>query len=104
MDESLGKKLQDSEVEWARIQRQIAEREKKDRRIISEYCAKNDIADIYHILELLEKYDGMPDYDKETVVEFRGNYPKKLTVDLIHRYEDLKDIYNNYLESGGVDL
>lgn len=104
MEETLEKKLQESEAEWAKLERLIAEREKKDKRIISEYCANNNSADIYNILELLEKYDGMPEYDKETVSEFKDNYPIKLTVNLIHRYEDLKDIYNEYLESGGADI
>ncbi len=101
MDETLERKLQESEAVWAEIEKMTAEREKKDKRIISEYCASNNSADIYNILELLEKYDGMPEYDQETVTQFKANYPKLLTVNLIHRYEDLKDIYNEYLELGG---
>ena len=104
MDENLEKKFQESELEWAEIEKLKAEREKKDRRIISEFCASNKQADMVQILELLEKYNGMPKHDKDIVSEFENKYPEQLNVKLIHSFLDVKDIYNQYLESGGDDV
>lgn len=101
MDETLEKEFQDSEEEWAEIERLKAIREKKDKRIISIFCANNDEVDMLRILNLLEKYPGMPSHDKEIVYEFKKNYPKELTVKLIHSFLDVMDIYSRYLESGG---
>lgn len=100
MDENLEKQFQESENEWAVIEKSIAIRKQKDKRIISAYCAKNKDADIYHILQLLAKYHGMPSHDEEMLKEFKENYPKTLTVQMIHNFEDIKDIYQEYLESG----
>lgn len=100
MDEHLEKQFQDSENEWAEIERLTAIRTKKDKRIISQYCAQNNEADIIHTLELLEKYSGMPSHDKEILDQFKENYPKALTVKLIYSFEDMRDIYQDYLEFG----
>lgn len=100
MNEDLEKQFQESEKEWAEIEKNKTIRMQKDRRIISNYCASNKDADIYHILQLLEKYSGMPTYDEEMINEFKENYPKTLTVKMIHNFEDIKDIYHEYLESG----
>ena len=101
MDENLERKLQESESEWANIEKQRAEREKKDRKIISEFCANNKKADIFQILLLLEKYDGMPDHDKDVVMEFKNNYPGNINTKQLYNFLDVKDIYSKYLESGG---
>lgn len=101
MDGSLEQKLQESEEEWAEIEKQKAQREKKDRKIISQYCAGYNRADMVQILELLEKHGGMPKHDKDIISEFKNNYPETLTTKLIHNFEDVKDIYSEYLESGG---
>lgn len=103
MDENLEKKFQESESEWAEIDRLITEREKKDKRIISQFCATNKQADMVRILKLLEKHNGMPKHDKEVVEEFKKNYPEELNIKLIHSFLDVKDIYSQYLESGGDD-
>ena len=103
MDENLEKQFQESESEWAEIERLKAEREKKDKRIISQFCALNRQADMLQILELLEKHNGMPRHDKEIVNEFRKCYPEELNIKLIHSFLDVKDIYSLYLESGGDD-
>ena len=100
MDENLEKQFQESEYEWAEIHKNIAIRKQKDKRIISQYCADNKEADIVHTLELLEKYKGMPEHDHEILTEFKMNYPKTLTVRIIHNFEDVKDIYQEYLEFG----
>lgn len=101
MDEALEQQFQDSEKEWAEIERLKAIREKKDRRIISIFCAQNDPADMINILSLLEKYSGMPQHDKEIVYDFKRKYPNDLTVKIIHSFLDVMDIYSQYLESGG---
>ena len=108
MDKDLIDQFQDSEVEWADIQRlryELEEKERKrtlkDQNIISRYCGKNDYADITTTLELLLKYPGLAKHDQETVEKFKECYPKKLTVGMIHEYEDVVDIYSEYLESGG---
>ena len=101
MDENLEKQFQESEKEWAEIEKLKSIREKKDKRIISIFCAQNDQADIIRILGLLEKYPGMPQHDKDIVYEFKKKYPNELTVKLIHSLLDVMDIYNQYLESGG---
>lgn len=103
MDENLEKQFQESESDWAEIEKLKAEREKKDKKIISQFCASNKQADMVRILELLEKYNGMPSHDTEIVNEFRKCYPKNLSVKLIHNFLDVKDIYSQYLESGGDD-
>lgn len=104
MDKELETRMQESEEEWAKIQKEIALREKKDQRIISEFCASNDPADIVHSIELLEKFPGMPIHDKEAVDEFKEVFPKKLTVPILHKYLDVKDIYREFLESGEENI
>ncbi len=101
MDENLERQFQESEADWAEIEKAKAEREKKDRKIISKFCAENTQADMFQVLELLEKYNGMPQHDKDIVDEFRKCYPSNLTVKLIHSFLDVTDIYSRYLESGG---
>lgn len=103
MNDELEKRMQDSEIEWAKIQELTAERQRKDKRIISEFCAANDEADIKRTLDLLNKYNGMPNHDKEIVNEFNTSYPRELTVKLIHNFLDVKDLYRKFLESGGDD-
>lgn len=103
MDENLEKQLQESESDWAEIEKHVAEREKKDKRIISQFCASNKQADMVRILDLLEKHNGMPNHDKEIVIEFKKCYPKELNTKLIHSFLDVRDIYSIYLESGGDD-
>lgn len=83
MDESLECMFQKSEEEWAEIDKLKAMREKKDRKIISIFCADNNPTDVFHTIELLNKY------------------PEKITVPLLHKYFDIKDLYKKYLESGG---
>ncbi|MEY8265146.1 hypothetical protein AALA79_02015 [Lachnospiraceae bacterium 64-25] len=103
MDENLEREFQESESDWAEIEKLKAEREKKDKRIISQFCASNKQADMVRILELLVKHNGMPGHDKEIVSEFKRCYPEELNVKLIHSFLDVKDIYSTYLESGGDD-
>lgn len=103
MDEKLERQFQESEFEWAEIERLKAERKKKDNKIISQFCAANKQADMVRILELLEKHNGMPKHDKEIVYEFKKCYPEGLNVKLIHSFLDVKDIYSMYLEAGGDD-
>lgn len=103
MDENLEKDIQESLDDRARIEKELAEREKKDLKIISRFCAENNSADMYNILTLLEKYNGIADHDKRTVEDFRQSYPGKLTVKLISMFNDVKDIYSRYLESGGEE-
>ena len=100
MNENLEKQFQESESEWAEIEKSTAIRKQKDKRIISQYCAVDNEADIIHTLELLEKYRGMPEHDQEILSEFKKNYPKTLTVKVIHNFEDVRDIYQRYLEFG----
>lgn len=102
MDDSLEKEIQDSLEERAYLEQQLAERDKKDLRIISRFCAANDAADMYHTLELLNKYPGMPSHDKKTVNEIgKSSREGKLTVKLIAKYNDIINLYSRYLESGG---
>lgn len=110
MDEKLVDQLQESAMEWAAIQKLQYELDKKtegrvskDKEIISEYCARNRYADIISTLELLLKYPGLAKHDYETVQKFKESYPRELTVELIYKYEDVLDIYNEYLESGGEE-
>lgn len=93
--------LADSLAEWAKIEQQQAEREDKDKKIISAYLAQNNGADILRTLELLKKYEYMPDHDIEVIKEFEEHFPKKLTTPILSRYLDVADIYSQYLESGG---
>lgn len=101
MDKLFEKELNDSLDEWVNIDKAIAEREKKDRKIISRYCAENKRADIFGIVELLLKYDGMPQKDIDVVKTFKANYPDNLNTKLLVAFLDVKDIYRNILESGG---
>lgn len=101
MDKKLEKEFQESEEEWAKIEQLKAEREKKDRKLISKFCASYESADMVNIIALLEKHQGMPKHDIEIVTEFKSNYPSTLSVKLIHSFLDVKDIYSRYLESGG---
>ncbi len=45
MNENLEKQFQESESEWAEIEKSTAIRKQKDKRIISQYCAVNNEAD-----------------------------------------------------------
>ncbi|MCR2050649.1 hypothetical protein NSB25_25790 [Acetatifactor muris] len=101
MDDNITKGLQDSLSEWSKIDKLIADRENKDKRIISTFCAANDPADMKQILDLLEKHNGMPKHDKDVVYEFKDKYPSNLNTKLISNFLDVKDIYSQYLESGG---
>lgn len=108
MDEWLLNEVQESEEEWADIERLKRElekkselRTKKDERIIREFCAKNKYADIIRTLELLEKNQGIAKWDREIVQQFKEKYPNELTVPMIQQMMDVKDLYREYLESGG---
>lgn len=101
MDDNLKQMIQESLDEWADIEQRQAEREKKDKRIISLYCSQNRQADVFQILELLVKFKGMAGHDKETVEDFKSKYPNKLDVKLLNDFLDVKDLYKEYLESGG---
>lgn len=98
---SFEQQISESLDEWADIQKKMAEREKKDKKIISRFCANNTAADIGHILELLLKYDGMSGDDKKSIEEFKSSYPNKLTIPMLGDFLDIKDIYKEFLESGG---
>lgn len=100
MDEKLGREIQEALTEWADIRKRETMRIQKDRRIISKYCAQNDRPDILHTLQLLEKYNGMPSHDEDIVLKFKENYPKTLTIEMICDFEDLREIYKEYLENG----
>lgn len=93
--------MQESESEWADIEKKIAIREKQDRKIISIYCSQNKKADIIHTIELLEKYNGMPRHDQDIIANFKNEYPENLKIKTLHAFLDVKDIYEEYLESGG---
>ena len=101
MNDNLEEMMEQSEEEWAEIEKQIAQREKKDKKIISMYCAENRLADVVNIIELLEKHNGMPDHDREVVQEFKKQYPQMLTVKVLKSFMDVQLIYQGYLESGG---
>lgn len=101
MEDKLKEMLQGSLEAWANIDRSRAEQEKKDRKIISMYCAKNQPADIFRTIELLEKFNGLPEYDEQVIKKFKENYPKKITTKLLFDFLDVKDIYREFLESGG---
>lgn len=101
MDRELDELMQESEFEWSEIQKQIAIREMKDRRIISKFCANNKHGDIIRSIELLEKNEGLPGHDKEVLGNFKQEYPDNLKVRTLHDFLDIQDIYSSYLESGG---
>ena len=101
MSDNLEEMLEQSEEEWAEIDKKVALREKKDKKIISMYCAENRSADVFNIIELLEKYNGMPDHDSEIVQEFKAQYPKMLKVKTLKSFMDIQLIYHGYLDSGG---
>lgn len=101
MGNEIQEALQESVEEWAKIEKLEAVRKKKDQRIISKYCADNDPADIYRILKLLNRLDGLPSHDKETIKSFESKYPNNLSTKLILEFEDVKDIYSKYLEQEG---
>ena len=101
MDDNLKQLMQESLDEWADIEKRQAEREKKDKKIISLYCSQNRQADIFQIIKLLMKFKGMAGHDKETVEEFKAKYPDQLNVKLLNDFLDVKDLYKEYLESGG---
>ena len=65
------------------------------------YCSENNYADVVRTLDLLLKYPGMAGHDHKTVEEFKEAYPQKLTTKMIMDFEDIKDLYRRYLESGG---
>lgn len=100
MDDVLEKQVQESEEEWAEIEKTIKIREQKDKDIISHFCA-NNYADIARTLELLKKHKGMPKHDQERVNTFDKHYPDNITLKDILGYLDVKDIYRQFLESGG---
>ena len=101
MGEDIKSELADSLAEWAKIEQQQAEREEKDKKIISAYIAQNDGADIVRTLELLKKHRYLPNHDIEVIKEFEEHFPQKLTAPILARYLDVTDIYSKYLESGG---
>lgn len=101
MDNDLKLMMQDSLEEWASIEQRQAEREKKDKKIISIYCSQNKQADVIHIIELLMKFNGMAGHDKDTVKSFKEKYPDKLNVKTLSDFLDVTDLYSEYLESGG---
>lgn len=101
MDDNLKQLMQESLDEWADIQKRQAEREQKDKKIISLYCSQNSQADIFQIIKLLMKFKGMAGHDKATVEEFKEKYPDKLDIKLLYDFLDVKDLYKEYLESGG---
>lgn len=101
MNRDLEELMQNSLDEWADIEERIARREKQDKKIISIYCSQNDRADVIHTIELLEKYNGMPQHDTDIINNFKEQYPKNLKVQTIHDFLDVQDIYSAYLESGG---
>lgn len=101
MNDEIKKALEESIDDWAALDKSKAEREKKDRKIISIFCSKNTKGDMNKIIELLECFDGMAGPDKEIVNDFKTNYPDKLNTKLLYDFLDLKDIYAEYLESGG---
>ena len=110
MDKDLVDQFQESEIEWADIQKLQYQLEKnrekrliKDQAIISRYCGSNSYADIISTLELLLKYPGLAKHDHETIQKFKESYPSELTVELIHKYEDILDVYSEYLESEGEE-
>lgn len=103
MYNKLQQQLEESLAEWANIDKEIAERQKKDKRIISTFCAQNTLADMTRILYLLEKYNGMPKYDKEIVIEFKQKYPDNLDAKILSSFLDIKDMYSQILEAGGDD-
>lgn len=96
--------IQESLVEWAEIDKCTAIRMKKDERIVRQFCAENTEQDIMGILELLEQYKGMSSPDQKIVVDFKQKYPKQLDVKSIADFLDVKDLYSQYLESGGKDI
>lgn len=101
MNEKYHELINESEEEWAEIQKNTATRKKKDERIISMFCAENPASDINRTLELLEQYEGMPDHDKKIIKKFKDEYPKELSLSSILGFLDTTDIYHKYLESGG---
>lgn len=101
MGSSYEDELQDSLVEWAKIEEQQILRRKKDEMLISKFCVENDYADVIRTLALLEKRKGMPTHDCEKVQTFKKNYPDSLTIQDIVDFMDVRDLYGRYLESGG---
>ena len=102
MDKDIKKLTEESFEEWADIEQKQAEREKKDKKIISLYCSQNLQADVFQIIELLMKFKGMAGHDKDTVMAFKEKYPDKLNIKLLHDFLDVKDLFKEYLESGGT--
>lgn len=103
MEQAFEERLQESLTQWSEIDQITLERQRKDKRLISEFCAMNNKADIIRILTLLIKYGGLPEHDREVVETFERNYPKSLTTKMIAEFNDVRDIYSEYLESGGID-
>ena len=101
MDNTIENQLQESLEEWADIEKLTYERQNKDKKIISKFCAENKAADIYHTLKLLEKYSGLASHDRETVEMMKSKYPQELDAKLLYDYLNMRDIYSDYLESGG---
>ena len=73
----------------------------REKSAISIYCSENNYADVVRTLDLLLKYPGMAGHDHKTVEEFKEAYPQKLTTRMIMDFEDIKDLYRRYLDSGG---
>lgn len=103
MSYTLREEIEESLSEHAEIEKRLYNRELKDRKIISRYCADNSKTDIERTLDLLDQYEGMPDHDRETVNTFRKMYPNELTIKIIEEFSDVQDIYSRYLMNGGDD-
>ena len=99
MTNELQTALQESIYQLEKIEKLEAVQRKKDQKTISKYCAEHDPADIYRTLKLLNNFDGLPSHDKEIVKNFKEKYPNDLSTKLILEFEDVKDIYNKFLES-----
>lgn len=108
MEKNIKGLIQESFEEWADLEKKEAELEKekqnrarKDQLIISKYCASHKKADMFHIAELLIKYDGMPKGDRDIVIIFKEKYPDDISLSELNDFLDVQDLYRDYLESGG---
>lgn len=102
-EKNLDELMQESAAEWKNIERLKAEREKKDKKIISMFCAENNPSDILKTYKIIIKNQGIPHADKEVVKNFKENYPDSLSIPLILEYKDIIEIYSNILETGGIE-
>lgn len=102
MNEEFCKELQDSLKEHAEIQERLDIRNKKDQKLISMFCAQNEEADVINTVMLLEKYNGLPEHDRQKIKEIKALYPAgKMTVRHIVDFIEIQNIYAPILESGG---